>query len=285
VGAGTHDTRGWVAGPLHRLLHATLLRPPEKRAVFHFISQSLFRVQRYRIYLVLYGGAGLSVLVATVLRVVVIGQQVRVEISADGIRAAIGIVAFWLIAGLRMAFVSPGNQQGSWVFRIIHGRPPHIDPALQQLEAARLWAFLWGLIATIVTCLVLRAFAHAELRTWPAAASELLLSAGMCLLLSDALFLQVKTVAFTGAPQREQSNLAFTVLKYFTFFPIVIGLPVAFEPWIAAGPGHFLIAAAVIVAAHRAFIAQHQRTIREHCAMPALEDDEDDFPMKLGLRY
>jgi hypothetical protein len=29
----------------------------------------------------------------------------------------------------------------------------------------------------------------------------------------------------------------------------------------------------------------HRRIIAEHCNMPGLEDDEDDFPMKLGLRY
>ena len=44
------------------------VRPPVRRAVFHFIGQTFFRVPRYRIYLVLYGGVGLSVVAATVLR-------------------------------------------------------------------------------------------------------------------------------------------------------------------------------------------------------------------------
>ena len=89
-----------------------------RRAVFHFISQTLLRVPRYRIYLVLYGGVGLSVLIATVLRLTVSKGHLRAEASADGIRVALGIVAFWVIAGMRTAFVSPGNQQGNWVFRI-----------------------------------------------------------------------------------------------------------------------------------------------------------------------
>jgi hypothetical protein len=30
---------------------------------------------------------------------------------------------------------------------------------------------------------------------------------------------------------------------------------------------------------------RHRTIIREHCNMPALEDGEEDFPMRLGLRY
>jgi len=47
---------------------ALFVRKPIGRAVFHFINQTLLRLPRYRIYLVLYGGVGLSVLIATVLR-------------------------------------------------------------------------------------------------------------------------------------------------------------------------------------------------------------------------
>ncbi|MGD0630020.1 MAG: hypothetical protein ABR987_11725 [Terracidiphilus sp.] len=285
VGPGTHDTRSWASRPAHPLLHATLLRQPVRRAVFHFISQTLMRVQRYRIYLVLYGGVGLSVVVSSVLRLSVNHGRVRVEISADGVRAAIAIVAFWTIAGLRMAFVSPGNRQGSWVFRIIHGRPPHLDTAMHQLKAAKLWVLLWAGLITLASMAVFRVFAPPELLNWPAFASMLLVAAALCLLLTDAFFLNVKTVAFTGEPVREQSNLALTLLKYFTLFPIVIWFPAAAQPWIEASIAHFLLAIAATAAAHFSLERFHRRIVREHCNMPGLEDDEDDFPMKLGLRY
>jgi hypothetical protein len=285
LGSGAHDTRSWTARPLAGLLHATLLRSPVRRAVYHFIGQTLLRVQRYRIYLVLYGGVGLSVVVASVLRLTVEYGQVRVEISADGIRAAIAIVSFWTIAGLRMSFVSPGNRQGSWAFQIVHGRPPALETALHLLRAAKLWVLLWAGLITFAALLVFRVFAPAELLTWPATASLVLTAAGMCLLLTDAMFLNLKTVAFTGEPAREQSNLALTVLKYFTFLPLIVWLPVFFEQWIEKTPAHFGIAAAAIVVMHLAFERANRRILREHCAMRPLEDGEDDFPMKLGLRY
>jgi hypothetical protein len=285
VGSALHDTRSFVARPLHKLLDATLLRNPLRRAVSHFISQTILRVQRYRIYLVLYGGVGLSVVVASVLRLIVEHGLVRTQISADGVRAAVAIVSFWTIAGLRMAFVSPGNRQGNWAFHSINGRPPNLGTAMHLLVAARLWTLLWAGVITSCALLALRALAPPELRTWPATASLLLLAAGLCLLLTDALFLNVKTVAFTGEPDREQSNLALTLLKYFTFLPVIVGLPVVCEPWIEASPLNFAVAAGVIAAAHFALQALHRRIINEHCNIPVLEDDEDDFPFKLGLRY
>jgi hypothetical protein len=241
------------------------------------------RVQRYRIYLVLYGGVGLSIVIATILRLTVVHRQIRVEVSPDGVRAAIGIVAFWTITGLRMAFVSPGNQQGSWVFRIVHGRPPQLTTALQQLRAAKLWVFLVAAAATFTVCFGFRFIDPPELRTWPAVASQSLIAAGMCLLLTDLFFLNVKIVAFTGQPAREQSNLALTVFKFFYFIPAAAWLPVVTEPWIEKSIAHFAIAALAIAAVHFALRWQHREIIRIHCNLPDLEDGEEEFPMKLGL--
>jgi len=284
-GPGTRSKRKWVSLPLDKLLHASLVRHPVRRAVFHFIGQSLLRVQRYRIYLVLYGGVGLSVVAASILRFTVVHGQVGIEVSADGMRAAIGIVAFWTIAGLRMAFVSPGNQQGSWVFRIVHGRPPEYKTAMEQLLAAKVWVLVWGLVVTFGAYGAFRVFAPPQLAGWPATASQLLIAAGMCLLLTDVLFLNVKIVAFTGEPAREQPNFAASLLKYFAFVPGVASLPVIVEPWIEMNVEHFALAATATVAAHLALRGWHRRIVREHCNMRALEEGEEDFPMKLGLRY
>jgi hypothetical protein len=284
-GPGTRDTRNWVAWPAYKLLHATILRAPNCRAVFHFISQTLLRVQRYRIYLVLYGGAGLSLVIAIILRIHVAHQRMSIDFSPDGLRSAVGIMAFWIVAGLRMAFVSPGNQQGSWVFRVVHGRPPECSIAVEQFHAAKIWVFLWGVVITFGFCLASRAVAPPEMLTLSATASELLCAAGICLLLTDILFFNVKTLPLAGELSRQQSNIAFSVLKYAVFLPVVAWLPIASEEWMEMNFLHFVFAATVLAAAHLLIRIANRAMIREHCAMRALEDDEEDFPMKLGLRY
>jgi hypothetical protein len=284
-GASTRSTHNRMAAPLYGLLHATLVRPPIRRAIFHFIGQTLLRVPRYRIYLVLYGGVGLSVVVATVLRFTVHVQDLHAEVSADGIRVSIGIVAFWVIAGLRTAFVSSGNQRGSWALRIVHGKPPHFKAGMEQLLAAKVWVMLCGAVVTMAAIGAFRLVAPAELLGWSATAAQLLVAAGMCVLLTDAFFLNVTNVPFTGEPTREQPNLAFTMLRYFTFFPLVTALSLASEYWIENNAEHFGIAALLIVVAHLWFRKRHRDVVRLDSTQMQLEEGEEEFPMKLGLRY
>jgi hypothetical protein len=107
----------------------------------------------------------------------------------------------------------------------------------------------------------------------------------MCLLLTDIFFLNVTTVAFTGEAAREQPNLALTVLKYFTFFPVVAWVPIVAEPWVQMSSEHFAVTAGAIAAAHLILRLRHRGNVRLYSDMPSLEDDEEEFPMKLGLRY
>jgi hypothetical protein len=284
-GPGSHRAVNLLFRPINRVLHTTMIRGPLRRAIFHFISQTLLRVPRYRIYLVLYGGIGLSVVTASILRFTVNHQQIRTEVSADGIRVAGGIVVFWMVAGLRMAFISSGNERGRWIFRIVHGNPPDVHTLTEELSSARTWVLLWTAIVTFGACSIFRAIAPAELLTGQAIAAQILVAASMCLLLTDAFFLTVTSLPFTSEQAREQPNLAMTMLKFFTFFPLVAVLPLQVEPWIESSQLHFALLFVTVAAAHLALQSRQQSIIREYCNQLPLEEDEEDFPMKLGLRY
>lgn len=282
-GAHSRTGRNWLVRPLHVLLHTMVVRLPVRRAVFHFIGQTLLRVPRYRIYLVLYGSVGAAVVAATVVRFVVQHGQVHPQVTAAGIRAAMGIVPLWTIAGLRVAFASPGNRQGNWVFRIVHGKPPQFITALEMFRAARIWALVWSAIVTLSAAIVFRAIAPSDLLTG-ASAAELLLSTGLCVILTDAFFLNLTTVAFTGELQGEPPNLAFTVFKYFVFFPPVVTFAAVAPLWIEHSVGRFAIVTAAFAAAHFAFRARHRAIVKEYCRYASFEDGEGELRLTLGLR-
>jgi hypothetical protein len=284
-GSATRSSRSGFASIFHPLLHSTIVRSPVRRAVFHFIGQTLLRVPRYRIHLVLYCGVGLSVVAASVLRFTVVHTQLHTEISADGLCTAIAIIAFWIVAGLRTTFVSPGNQRASWPFRIVHGNPPSLAHALDRLQASKLWVFACALVLTLAALLASRAIAPVQLLSAPAAASQILIATSLCLLLTDIFFLHVTVVPFTGGSSGEDPNLALTLLKYFTFFPIIICIPLATQPWIAHTPWHFAAAAGLVMGTHIALRLRHSAIVATHCREVALEEGEEDFPMRLGLRY
>ena len=52
-----------------------------------------------------------------------------------------------------------------------------------------------------------------------------------------------------------------------------------------SGAAHAGIFLAATVAAHLLLQLRHRATLEEHCRQLPLEEDEEDFPMKLGLRY
>jgi hypothetical protein len=284
-GTSSRHRRNWLLVPLHRLLHATILRSPLRRGVFHFISQTILRVPRYRIYLVLYCGVGVSLVTAAILRLEVAEGHLRAGFSADGMRVSIGIIAFWVIAGLRSTFVSPGNQGGSWILRAIHGKPPGYDAALPLFQAATLWTWLAASTVTSAAIAAFQLIAPAELRTLPSIASQVVTGLGLCLLLTDAFFLNVTSIPFTGERPAHEQNLALAVLRYYTFFPFVTTLALAFESLMERGGYRLGIALVVIAVADFWLSKRHRDAVRLESNALALEEDEDDFPLKLGLRY
>ena len=283
-GSATHRDGSWPGKMISGLINAALVRSPEQRGVFHYVTQTLFRVPRYRIYLVLYGAVGLSIVIASILRFSVVQHQLRTTISAGGLRASVGIVAFWAIAGLRITFLSPGNQQGSWIFHFVHGRPPEIDTALKQLSAAKIWALLFVAILTGSALLMACVAAPTEFLTWRAIVAQLLVAAGLCLLLTDLFFLHVTTVAFTGEASSESPNLAMAIAKYFTFFPIVVWLSLACGPWIEGYGWSYPAIAVGLLIAHRLIELHHREFVRHDCLLYDLVDRENLFLLRLDLR-
>jgi len=284
-GAVTRRKKTRTLLPLNAAAHTVLVRNPVGRAVFHFINQTLLRLPRYRIYLVLYGGVGLSVLIATVLRLDVDRGHLRAQASADGIRAAIGIAAFWVTVGLRTAFVSSGNQRGGWVFRFTHGRPAHFAAAIKGLQAVKTWVLACAVLASAVVVALLRLVAPAELLTLHATAAQLVVGAGLCVILTDAVFAPVLIVPFTGESVGEAPNLAFTLLKFFTFFPFVTSGALLAEVWIENSWPHCAAAALTVLVVHLWFRYRHREAVRINSQQAEVEEGEDDFPMRLGLRY
>lgn len=276
--------RNWAVLRVVRVLHRTLLRAEQQRAVFHFISQTILRVVRYRIYLVLYGGVGVSLVTATILRLEFRGGRVHAVFSAEGMRIAIGIVAFWALAGLRSTFASPGNQRGGWIFRAIHGKPPGYAVMMQQLNGARLWALLWTAAATLGAIGVFHWIAPEELRTGQSVVAQVLTGVALCVILTDGFFLNGTNLPFTGERPGGDENLALTALRFFTFFPFVMALAVGMETWVEAGGTHLAIAVAGVTVVHLWMEKRHRETVRLYCAEPALEEGEDEFPTRLGLR-
>ncbi|HEX4039555.1 MAG TPA: hypothetical protein VHX37_15965 [Acidobacteriaceae bacterium] len=271
---------GLVAAPARQFVHRILARTPACRAIWQFIGQNLLRVPRYRMVLVMYGGAGAALVFATVMRAAIVRGQIRWSLSPEGLRAAVPMVAFLTVAGLRSTFLAPADQRGRWIFRVILGKPgwPHAT-------ATARWVLVRALLFTVGAALAACLAGGPALRSREAVAGQLLVAVALAVLLTDAFFLNVRTIPFTGARAQDETNFALLLIPFLGLFPALVLFTVAVEPWIEAGAAHLAVAASLAAAAHIVLARARRARIAEFVQRLDFEEDGDSFPITLGLRY
>jgi hypothetical protein len=277
-GSVAQDTRSWSTQPFIRLLHATALRTPSRRAVYHFISQTLLRAQHHRVYLSMYAGLGAALITACTVVLRLGPYHLSLALSPHGLRLAVPALAFWTVAGLRTALVSPTDSGGGWVFRVIHGRP-----APDHLVAAKIWVLVWAMVITLGAVAALHLVAPPELRGGRETFGQVLVAGGLCLLLTDVFFLQVKAIPFTEARVPRNTDLAFVLLRYIVLFPALVLATAKSERWIVASGVHLMATTLLIVAAHGVMFWVHRRIVTKEASLIGFEDGME-FPYTPGLR-
>lgn len=279
-GAVRRDGQNLAIAPVHTLLHATLARTAQCRAMWHFIGQNLLRVPRYRMVLVMYGGAGAALVFAAIARLKVVGAGWGFVLSPDGVRAAVPIIAFWTVSGLRSTFLAPADQRGRWIFSVILGKA-----GLPQVRAAHRWVFAWSLLLSEATAAFACAVQPAGFRELRFATGQAMVAFALSLLLTDVFFLYVKTIPFTGAKPNSETNFALLLIPYLGFFPAIVLFTVGLEPVLEASFARLAAATAVACGAHLWLGHWHRVQMEAHELLAAVDGDEEEFPQRLGLRY
>jgi hypothetical protein len=202
-----------------RAIHA-LIRPPEQRAIFHFIGQTMARNSRYQVYMALYFGAGLALAISCATHVELAHGIARPALSAFGLHAVMPLLVFWTIAGLKLAFAFPLQLDAAWIFRTTGA------PLARCVLAVRKWALGCGLSVVLAVTATL-----ACLR-WSPRALFVQAICGLCLsaLLVEALFFEQASVPFSQPrrPGRSKMPLMLTlhlgVLAPFIFAMVLLEL-------------------------------------------------------------
>jgi FlaA1/EpsC-like NDP-sugar epimerase len=219
-------------------------------------------------------------LFATVTRVHLMHGRIAFVFSPEGLRATVPIVAFWTVSGLRSTFLAPADQRGRWIFRVILGKAGPED-----IGAAKRWVFLWSALLSLAAAACACVFGGLEAHRWLFAATQIVVGVGWSLILTDLFFLNVTAIPFTGVKSNSATNFALLLIPYLGFFPAVVMFTVALEPIIEASVGHLAVAVGLVSAAHLVLRAMQRSRMAEHVCSIDADDDEEEFPLRLGLRY
>jgi hypothetical protein len=250
--ASTHK-RSVIAGMGRRLLHVTLLRRPQLRAIYHFISQTMLRIPRLRLYLTIYSGVGLSLAISGILLLDIHEGHIGFRCSEWGVRSVVPLLAFLLVLGMRTAMDAPVGLQGSWVFVVIHGRP-----LPEHLRAVFLWVSVCISAVMIASMPVLHLFAPAVQRGLLAVAAQIVVAIGLTVLLAKTFLLRIREIPFTATRVPVTSDLPISFVRYSVIFPAFVLFVIEHEPWIEASAVHLFETTLLFFAAY-AFLGYLRR--------------------------
>ena len=276
-GGGSASKPGRSSTSLNRLLDATILRSPSQRAIFHFIGQTILRAQRQRVMLAMYGGLALALSLAGMVVLRVGGGHVSPTLLPDGMRAAIPVLAFWTVAGLRSVLNTSVDRRGSWIFQLIPARALY-----DRVSGTHLWITLWTVAVAAGAVAILFSISPPGMQTLHHMLGQMLVAVGVAVLLTDVALFQIFAIPFTRSRKSAVTDLPFMLLRNVVLFPIFVELTVHFERRIEASALSFLETLLLIGATHYFFWRSHVRSTQQETSEFTTED-LDEFPQRLGL--
>ena len=252
---------GRVRAAFDRLMRRTLLRHPVEYAVFHFISQTITRSLKHRLFLATYGGFGAAFAVMT------FGN------GRPGLLTLPLTLSFILVSGLRAAFNFPAELSANWAFQL-----SEITSAEPYLAATRKWT----LVCAILPLFVL--LAPMEFACFHPAAALFHLAYGITTsaLVIEVMFFGFRKVPFTCAHFPGKVNLTFLAVMYIFGFTAYNRTMSNLEARLAPSP---VAAAAFFAAAAALYVALSHAGKRILGPQPALdyEDPAEPTVRTLGL--
>jgi hypothetical protein len=282
---GASQARKQTGSRLAALLHKTLLRRPQQRAIFHFISQAISRNPVYQLFLAIYSGAGLALAICSVLTVrQAADHTLAPALWAPGLHAILPLLLFWMVVGLRASFAFPVDMRARWIFPISLSLYPHAsEPSVYAYpgpaaKSAKTWVLLCCAILTVAVWSLFLALHW----PWIDLAIQALCGAGLSLILADLFFLGRTQIPFTRPRLPGRAGLPLVFTLYAALFPAMVLLVVQLEltaekhlnllTWIALGiPALHLVLRKTDKLAQQGIIG----------GFP--EDETDEGPQTLGL--
>ena len=215
-----------------RWLDPWFLKDPFERACYHFSLRALLRSETHCILFGAFAGLGL-----------ITAAQAILDSPRGGPLAAPLCLAYFLAAGLRLAFELPAGLSANWVYRLTADQG-----SLGSRQAASVARKL--LLTFLLPFVVAPGFAIALFSLPPGlAVAHAFVVALFTLLLVEALLIRFRKIPFTCSTPAFENNAIVLILAYVVGFFAFTGSVSALENWMLKLPFRFLALFPIMAAA------------------------------------
>ncbi len=236
----------WLAGAATRLMNQLVLRKPLERATFYFVTKTIVRSAKHRLYFAAYVGTGLALALFGILEALVHSANgdfiVVITQPHEALLAIPLIISFFLLSGMRMVFTIPAELRANWVFQLAEGKN-----RVECLTGARK-----AMEVPVVLILVALFPLYSALWGWRPAFMHLVFSLVLSLILVETLLLNFRKIPFTCSFQPGKANITVLGVLYWFAFTTYAYTMATFERWLLEDGTRwivFLIMALLVFAA------------------------------------
>ncbi|MEO8370082.1 MAG: hypothetical protein ABI806_12855 [Candidatus Solibacter sp.] len=208
---GAEGAPGRLRAAFDRQVNRWLLPHPLERATFHFISNTILRNAKQRLFLATYGGIAVALALPEVLHIGARPGAPIVSFYAAGLLSIPLTLSFFTVSGLRAAFNFPAELRANWIFQICDS-----GESLPHLRAARKWIVLMGLTPLFLLLTPIEIY----FRGWRLAFIHLTFALGLSLLLLGLLFVWLRKIPFTCSYFPGKTSMAVMFFLYLAGFTL-----------------------------------------------------------------
>ncbi len=230
------ETAGEGPGRVRRgfdaLVNRWLLRDPLERATYHFISNTILRTPRHRLFQAAYAGIAVALAVPNVVQVGTSAGGPLLIFSSAGLLALPLTLSFFVLTALRGAFNLPAELRANWVFQACENgqRLPHV-------RAVRKWIVLMG----IVPLFALLAPFEFAFRGWWLGLLHLSFALVLALVLLNLLLVWFRKIPFTCSYFPGKTSMAVMTLIYLFGFLLYCSTMASVEAGLIDAPFRMVI--------------------------------------------
>jgi hypothetical protein len=191
------------------MLNRWLLPHPLERATFHFISNTILRNAKQRLFLASYGGIAVALALPAVLEIGTRPGAPILSFRSAGLLAVPLTLSFFAVSGLRAAFNFPAELRANWIFQIGES-----EDSLRPMRASRKWIILMGMAPLFG----LLAPFEVYFRGWRLGLIHLTFAFALSLVLLNLLLVWFRKIPFTCSYFPGKTSMAVMFFVYLAGF-------------------------------------------------------------------
>lgn len=224
-----------------QLMNRLILRSPLERAAFYFVSMTIFRSARQRLYLATYLGIGTALALLGVGKLFVgshHGEFVAgLGYPSEALLSIPLILSFFVLSGMRMVFAVPSELGANWIFQITEDA--HRKECLSGVRKAMV-------LLGIVPIFALLFPVYAALWGFALALFETAFGVVLALILVELLLLNFRKVPFTCSYLPGKANVVVLGVLYWLAFTIYAYTMARLEYWMLDDPVRWIAGLVVV---------------------------------------